>query len=190
MASTAVSRIIDSTAEIPLLWNRRSVGCERQAVDLALAAPNPDVLGHAFKVIVKLACFNLAGANPRRAHGSFGVVPVDEECVAAGMHPVADGDGPSVAVAVEVVCALSHTAFGNEGCFDGNGFHLEFPCCVKEESNGTSETPRKICGEEGHRTMAAQKYSSFLYIDILGQDFKAKMKSWLRHDSIYKKLPT
>ena len=37
--------------------------------------------------------------------------------------------------------------------------------------------------------MPARKYSSFLCLDILGQDFKAKMKSWLRYDSICKKRP-
>jgi hypothetical protein len=150
------------------------VGYERQATDLALAAPNLDVLGYAFKVIVELACFNLAGANPCGAHDSFGVIPVAEECIAAGMHPVADGDGPRVAVAVEVVCAFGYAALGNEGCFDGNGFHVEFSCCVMEESNGTSETPRKNLQRRGLPDNGYAKIFLFLMRRHSGARFQGK----------------
>ena len=47
------------------------------------------------------------------------------KCAAAGMHPVADSNDLSMTVAVEIVCALGHTAFGNERSFDGNDFHSE-----------------------------------------------------------------
>lgn len=89
----------------------RSARCECEAANFVFAASNPDILCHAFKVIVELACFNLAGTNPCRAHGSFGVVPAAEKCVAAGMYAVADSDSPSVTIAVEIICALGHAAF-------------------------------------------------------------------------------
>ncbi|MEK6707378.1 MAG: hypothetical protein AABY81_01015 [Pseudomonadota bacterium] len=47
---------------------------------------------------------------------------------------------------------------------------------------GQVKLRKKICGEEDCRTMPARKYSSSLCVDILGQDFKAKMKSWLKYD--------
>jgi hypothetical protein len=103
---------------------------------------NPDVFSYAFKVIIELACFNLAGTNPCHAHSSFSVkIPVIEKCVTTGMHSVTDGDGPSVAVAVEIISALSYATFGNERGFDGNGFHLKFSYCVREECNEVSENP-------------------------------------------------
>lgn len=127
-------------AGIPFFCTRKSARCKCQAANLVLAVPNPDILGYAFKVIIELACFNLAGTNPRHAHSGFSVmIPVIEKCITTGMHAVTNGDGPSVTVAVEIVSALSYAAFGNKRGFDGDGFHLKFSYCVREKYNEANE---------------------------------------------------
>ncbi|WP_445253117.1 hypothetical protein [Nitrosomonas sp. Nm33] len=126
-------------AEILLLRGWRSAHCECEAANFVRTATNLDVLGHAFKVIIELACCNFASSNSCRAHGGFGMVLVDEKCVAARVYTLSDSNGTCMAITVEIVCAFDHATFRNKRGFDGNSFHLKFSYCVKEESNGVSE---------------------------------------------------